>query len=474
MENLYTDSKYTRTLESIIELDHDLASYIVSTKKDESFLYNYTKKILELSCNVLGFKQGEIRLFLDENGNIPKTGNVENNWKILKPVVSIGFEEGEEYTQDDIYTREFLLDPKNMGPIVTVLKGKTIQIYRNKKEIEKLVQEGTLRENYWSQYLEEPPTQDNRNIFIPVTRKLGDGLLEVPAYANFSVPNYKINEDEPVPQKDIVLAQKAVDRVSGALIYASQIDELRKAQTERERLAGLASIGTIAGEVSHDIGNLATMIKQNTNLALKNLKKGAYHEVEKKLQASLEATQGLNLVSRRFKNIAPTSGKYEYVDIHRSLISLLELESSSFEHQGLDARILQDFGPGIKKIYHDVGGLSQVYINLLRNSQRAIIEKKEIMKAKNIQYKPEIKVTTRNLGETIQISFYDNGVGIKEENLEILYDPSFTTKPQSESVGGYGLSSSYRIMKEHKGDIKIRSKEGEYTEVILTLPVRRE
>lgn len=471
MEGRITED--TKTLEGIIELNHDLASFIVSERLDQEFLKKSVTRILKEACGILGFKQGEVYLLLDEKENIPKIGEVEKTWRIIKPIVGIGLEQGEEYTQEDIRTREWILDPKNRGPFYHVLQGNIIQLYRNKDYIKDLEQGCILREGFWEEYLENPTTKDTRNILIPATRKVID-ITETPAFANFSIPNYEIKEDEPVQEKIVSLAKKAIDGITASLIYVGLLDELQKSSQERERLAGLASIGTLAGEVSHDIGNLATMIKQNTNLALKNLKKGAYHEVEKKLNASLEATQGLNLVSSRFKNIAPTSGKYEYVDIHRSLISLLELESSSFEHQGLDARILQDFGPGIKEVYHDVGGLSQVYINLLRNSQRAIIEKKEIMKAKNIQYKPEIKVTTRNLGETIQISFYDNGVGIKEENLEILYDPSFTTKPQSESVGGYGLSSSYRIMKEHKGDIKIRSKEGEYTEVILTLPVRRE
>jgi len=76
-----------------------------------------------------------------------------------------------------------------------------------------------------------------------------------------------------------------------------------------------------------------------------------------------------------------------------------------------------------------------------------------------------------DLASEIEITFQDTGKGISPDDLDNIYKPGYTTK---KSGSGFGLSIVDRIIREHKGNLKISSKEGEGTEVKINLPVNLE
>jgi signal transduction histidine kinase len=85
-------------------------------------------------------------------------------------------------------------------------------------------------------------------------------------------------------------------------------------------------------------------------------------------------------------------------------------------------------------------------------------------------YFPILNVSTKLEDSRIIIKIRDNGKGIPQEIMERIFNPFFTTKPAGSGTG-LGLSISYDIVvQEHKGDIKVDSKEGEYAEFTITLP----
>jgi two-component system NtrC family sensor kinase len=92
-------------------------------------------------------------------------------------------------------------------------------------------------------------------------------------------------------------------------------------------------------------------------------------------------------------------------------------------------------------------------------------------KSKNlISYEPKIFVKTQKCGDKIQITVRDNGNGIPQKILDKIFQPFFTTKPTGQGTG-LGLSLSYDIIKAHRGEIKVESKEGEGSEFVIQLPV---
>jgi signal transduction histidine kinase len=85
-------------------------------------------------------------------------------------------------------------------------------------------------------------------------------------------------------------------------------------------------------------------------------------------------------------------------------------------------------------------------------------------------FEPTLKVVTRELGDVVEISVRDNGIGIPEEVKDNLFQPFFTTKPTGEGTG-LGLSISYDIVtQQHGGNITVDSEVGEYSEFTIRLP----
>src|SRR5205085_824920 len=85
-------------------------------------------------------------------------------------------------------------------------------------------------------------------------------------------------------------------------------------------------------------------------------------------------------------------------------------------------------------------------------------------------FKPTLKVTTRDLGNAVEIRTRDNGIGIPAEIKDKLFQPFFTTKPTGEGTG-LGLSISYDIVtQQHGGTIEVDSRVGEFTEFRVRIP----
>ena len=85
-------------------------------------------------------------------------------------------------------------------------------------------------------------------------------------------------------------------------------------------------------------------------------------------------------------------------------------------------------------------------------------------------YRPTLQVSTRDLGEAVEVRVRDNGTGIAPEIRDQLFQPFFTTKPTGEGTG-LGLSISWDIVtQQHGGSIEVDSEPGEFTEFTIRLP----
>jgi signal transduction histidine kinase len=100
--------------------------------------------------------------------------------------------------------------------------------------------------------------------------------------------------------------------------------------------------------------------------------------------------------------------------------------------------------------------MKQVLLNLIKNAQAAM---------------PNgglLTIATQVSDNEIRISVCDTGIGINAENLKKIFEPYFTTK---ESGTGLGLTLVYKIIREHRGEISVESREGEGTNFEIILPV---
>src|SRR5207249_8973673 len=115
--------------------------------------------------------------------------------------------------------------------------------------------------------------------------------------------------------------------------------------------------------------------------------------------------------------------------------------------------------------------ITRVFLNLFGNGFYAA--NKRAQGNGDASFHPTLTVSTRDLGEAIEVKVRDNGTGIPPEIRDKLFQPFFTTKPTGEGTG-LGLSISYDIVtQEHRGTIEVDSRVGEFTEFTIRLPRTR-
>jgi signal transduction histidine kinase len=125
-----------------------------------------------------------------------------------------------------------------------------------------------------------------------------------------------------------------------------------------------------------------------------------------------------------------------------------------------------DFDQRIGKIGAIPQEIGRMLLNLFNNAFFAVAE---MQKLRPSDYEPTVSVSTKKTGDKVEIRVKDNGTGIPQKVLEKIFQPFFTTKPTGQGTG-LGLSMSYDIIRAHGGEIKVATKEGEFTEFIVELP----
>jgi len=113
--------------------------------------------------------------------------------------------------------------------------------------------------------------------------------------------------------------------------------------------------------------------------------------------------------------------------------------------------------------------LTRVLLNLIGNGFYAASKRS---RESDGTYRPSLRVTTREFGESVEVRVRDNGIGVPPEHRDKLFQPFFTTKPTGEGTG-LGLSISYEIVtQQHGSTIKVDSKVGDFPEFTVRLPRR--
>jgi len=114
------------------------------------------------------------------------------------------------------------------------------------------------------------------------------------------------------------------------------------------------------------------------------------------------------------------------------------------------------------------GELNQVFLNIIVNAAHAIADVvKEAQGSKG-----QIKISTRQMGDDVEIRIIDTGPGIPEELISRVFDPFFTTKPPGKGTG-QGLAIAYRVvMDKHGGHLSVENLPGQGACFVIRLPLK--
>ncbi len=251
------------------------------------------------------------------------------------------------------------------------------------------------------------------------------------------------------------LLRELQDKNASLEIALTESQELQAELIQSEKLAG---IGTLAAGIAHEISSplfgimgLAEAIgdEQDGDLAreyasdiveycrsirdivveLSSYSRAAQHEFLGRISLSRFMDDARKLVER--------SSPVEHVEWSWSVPADLEVQARS-------------------------GEIQQVFVNLLKNAAEAVGER-------HGEEGGRVEVSAGSDGDTVWARVSDNGVGIHDEKLKVIFDPFYTTKPPGKGTG-LGLNVVYRILTKYRGSIQVESQLGEGTTFTLRLP----
>jgi signal transduction histidine kinase len=241
--------------------------------------------------------------------------------------------------------------------------------------------------------------------------------------------------------------QDVVDRLffRGSYYYQKTISDLSDENLKLYRgllqSEKLAALGTMAACLAHEIKNPLASIKGMTQILPENL--GDQEFIDKYADIVPRQLNRINsIIDTLLKIGKPQKFAVSNVNLNKIIDDLLKLVEGQCRKKNIKvaSMVSEDLN-----LEGDAEQLMQAFMNLVLNAIDAMSEGGEL-KVSGLKHKA---------GMTIEIS--DTGVGIPQENIKRVFDPFFTTK---ESGAGLGLAITYRIIKEHSGEIEVESEEG--------------
>lgn len=249
------------------------------------------------------------------------------------------------------------------------------------------------------------------------------------------------------------LAQSFNQMASG---LDSREKALKGAQAALVQSEKMSAFGQLGAGIAHEIKNPLAGILGLTQLSMRKMDQES--PIYKNLTIIEKETNRCTAIIKNLLKFA----RQEKVSLEPVQInSVVEDAMAIVEHQ-LEmhkVKLSHDLAADLPLISGNANQIQQVLINLMINAQQAM------------QGPGEVSITTSNGNSgKVEIRVKDNGPGIPEGIQAKIFEPFFTTKEVGKGTG-LGLSVSYGIIKEHRGDIRVKSALGEGTEFKISLPV---
>jgi PAS domain S-box-containing protein len=265
-------------------------------------------------------------------------------------------------------------------------------------------------------------------------------------------------------------------QVTGSLVYIEDITEKRSREAQLRRAENLASLTTLAAGVAHEIKNPLGSLSIHIQLIQKAMgaNRELYYEtrpdqtggpdndshayfskLDRYLAVVNEEIDRLNRIVVDFLfAVRPMN-----MDFREGNINSLVEELAGFvryELEGANIKCVLDLEKDLPRTGFDERYMKQALLNLIKNAQAAM------------EQGGTLTIKTEFRDGQIDILVMDTGVGIPEANLSKIFEPYFTTK---ETGSGLGLTLVFKIVREHRGEITVKSREGEGTRFKITLPI---
>jgi two-component system, NtrC family, sensor histidine kinase HydH len=240
----------------------------------------------------------------------------------------------------------------------------------------------------------------------------------------------------------------------GYVVLFRDITEVQHLKKEMERSQRLASVGSLAAGIAHEIRNPLSSIKGFATFFKERYRDNS--EDQKTADIMVQEVERLNRVVGQLLEFArPMEMKKHWTsieDVIRHTLKMIEGQAKA-----KNVAIQTDLSENLGHIFIDRDKITQVLLNLYLNG----IEAMEEGGALTVSVLPHD-------GRMVRIDVSDTGKGIDEKDLARIFDPYFTTRP---SGTGIGLAIVHRIIESHDGELRVASEPGKGTKMSIFLPV---
>jgi|GEM_PF-3766576 len=245
------------------------------------------------------------------------------------------------------------------------------------------------------------------------------------------------------------------------------ITEIKRLRDEAIRDAHLASIGKLAAGMAHEINNpISGVINYAQIIRKKCALEDKYGEFLDEIV--IESERVAAIVKDLLMFARPHSGEPVLTDLRDIYSQTFSLVSKQLDSSFVT--IKASFPDGLPPVLARPQQIKQVILNFFTNAVYALNKKFPDADPEKILEVGAEQVAGRD-GAFVRLTFYDHGIGIPADKTARVCEPFFSTKPPGEGTG-LGLSISHTIIKDHGGRLRIESKEGDYTKVVMELPAQ--
>jgi len=231
---------------------------------------------------------------------------------------------------------------------------------------------------------------------------------------------------------------------------------LKSAQLALVQSEKMAAVGTLSAGLAHEVKNPLSAVLGYAQLAKRKLSQPDV--IKKHLDIIENETRRCNEIIGNLMQFSRQE-KGEFTDV--TINEVVEKSVGIVDHQlGLkNVHVNMKLAPDIPEIIGNSNQLQQVLMNLAINAQQAM--------------EPDggtVDIATYFDNDNVYISVSDTGPGISEEVVDKIFEPFFTTKAAGEGTG-LGLSVTYGIIRDHKGDIRVERADSGGARFVIALPL---
>lgn len=307
----------------------------------------------------------------------------------------------------------------------------------------------------------------------------------------------KIKAEKELEETNRQLEQRVADRTHELTVKNIDLNQalgdLKDAQDQLIMQEKMASVGMLTTGIAHEIKNPLNFVNNFSDISIE-LVGELFEEMEANKDKLAESTlkniediisdlkmncskikehgvRADNIVKTMLLHSQETGVEKEMIDVSTLMNDNIQIALESFRstHGKFEIKLDKNFDPKTEKVLAAPQTLGRAFIYMIDNSLYALREKQQ---KSGSDYQPILTISIHQQEQNVVIKVRDNGTGIPKKSLDKVFEPFFTTKPTGKGNTGLGLSICYdTVVKQHKGELRVTSEEGVFTEFTVVLPV---